>query len=29
MEARDIELMNKAADALNEEVEDVLRYQQT
>jgi metal-responsive CopG/Arc/MetJ family transcriptional regulator len=29
IEARDLELINKAADELNEEVEDVLRYQQT
>ena len=29
MEARDLELINKAADELNDEVEDVLRYQQT
>ena len=28
IEARDLELINKAADELNEEVEDVLRYQQ-
>jgi len=27
VEARDLELINKAADELNEEVEDVLRYQ--
>ena len=26
-EARDFELLNKAADELNDEVEDVLRYQ--
>ncbi len=29
IEARDLELINKAADELNDEVEDVLRYQQT
>jgi metal-responsive CopG/Arc/MetJ family transcriptional regulator len=29
IEARDLELINKAADELNEEVEDVLRYQAT
>jgi metal-responsive CopG/Arc/MetJ family transcriptional regulator len=29
IEARDLELINKAADELNEEVEDILRYQQT
>jgi metal-responsive CopG/Arc/MetJ family transcriptional regulator len=29
IEARDLELINNAADELNEEVEDVLRYQQT
>ena len=29
IEARDLELINQAADELNEEVEDVLRYQQT
>jgi metal-responsive CopG/Arc/MetJ family transcriptional regulator len=29
VEARDLELINKAADELSEEVEDVLRYQQT
>ena len=29
LEARDLELINKAADELNEEVEDILRYQQT
>ena len=29
IEARDFELIDKAADELNEEVEDVLRYQQT
>ena len=29
MEARDLDLINKAADELNDEVEDVLRYQQT
>jgi metal-responsive CopG/Arc/MetJ family transcriptional regulator len=29
IEARDLELINEAADELNEEVEDVLRYQQT
>jgi metal-responsive CopG/Arc/MetJ family transcriptional regulator len=28
IEARDLELINKAADELNDEVEDVLRYQQ-
>ncbi|MGA2390748.1 MAG: ribbon-helix-helix protein, CopG family [Candidatus Sulfotelmatobacter sp.] len=28
VEARDLELINKHADELNEEVEDVLRYQQ-
>ncbi len=27
IEARDLELINKAADELNTEVEDVLRYQ--
>jgi metal-responsive CopG/Arc/MetJ family transcriptional regulator len=27
-EARDLDLINKAADDLSEEVEDVLRYQQ-
>jgi len=27
IEARDLELLNKAADELNAEVEDVLRYQ--
>jgi metal-responsive CopG/Arc/MetJ family transcriptional regulator len=27
IEARDLELINRAADELNEEVEDVLRYQ--
>jgi hypothetical protein len=27
IEARDLELINKAADELNEEVEDILRYQ--
>ena len=27
IEARDLELLNQAADELNEEVEDVLRYQ--
>ncbi|HWY56445.1 MAG TPA: ribbon-helix-helix protein, CopG family [Terriglobales bacterium] len=27
VEARDLELINKAADELNDEVEDVLRYQ--
>ena len=27
IEARDLELINKAADELNAEVEDVLRYQ--
>ncbi len=27
VEARDLELINKAADELNAEVEDVLRYQ--
>ena len=29
LEARDLELINKAADELNAEVEDVLRYQAT
>ncbi len=29
IEARDLELINKAANELNEEVEDVLRYQAT
>jgi mRNA interferase MazF len=29
VEARDLELINKAADELNAEVEDVLRYQAT
>jgi metal-responsive CopG/Arc/MetJ family transcriptional regulator len=29
IEARDLELINNAADELTEEVEDVLRYQQT
>jgi metal-responsive CopG/Arc/MetJ family transcriptional regulator len=29
IEARDLELINKAVDELNEEAEDVLRYQQT
>ena len=29
IEARDLELINKAADELNEEVDDVLRYQET
>jgi hypothetical protein len=29
VEARDLELINKAADELNTEVEDVLRYQAT
>ena len=29
IEARDLELINKAADELNQEVEDILRYQQT
>ncbi len=29
VEARDLELINKAADELNPEVEDVLRYQAT
>ena len=29
IEARDLELINKAADELNAEVEDVLRYQVT
>jgi metal-responsive CopG/Arc/MetJ family transcriptional regulator len=29
IEARDLELINKAADELNEEVEDILGYQQT
>jgi metal-responsive CopG/Arc/MetJ family transcriptional regulator len=29
IEARDLELINNAADELNEEVEDVLHYQQT
>jgi hypothetical protein len=28
IEARDLELINKAADELNEEVGDILRYQQ-
>jgi hypothetical protein len=28
IEARDLELLDKAADELNEEVEDILRYQQ-
>jgi metal-responsive CopG/Arc/MetJ family transcriptional regulator len=28
VEARDLELINKAADELNAEVEDVLRYQE-
>jgi metal-responsive CopG/Arc/MetJ family transcriptional regulator len=28
IEARDLDLINKAADDLSEEVEDVLRYQQ-
>jgi metal-responsive CopG/Arc/MetJ family transcriptional regulator len=28
IEAHDLELINKAADELNDEVEDVLRYQQ-
>jgi hypothetical protein len=28
IEARDLELINKATDELNEEVEDILRYQQ-
>jgi hypothetical protein len=28
IEARDLELIDKAADELNEEVEDILRYQQ-
>ncbi len=28
IEARDLELINKAADELNDDVEDVLRYQQ-
>ena len=28
IEARDLELINTAADELNDEVEDVLRYQQ-
>ena len=27
IEARDLELLNKAADELNAEIEDVLRYQ--
>jgi metal-responsive CopG/Arc/MetJ family transcriptional regulator len=27
VEARDLELINQAADELNEEVEDILRYQ--
>jgi metal-responsive CopG/Arc/MetJ family transcriptional regulator len=27
VEARDLELINQAADELNEEIEDVLRYQ--
>jgi metal-responsive CopG/Arc/MetJ family transcriptional regulator len=29
VEARDLELINQAADELNSEVEDVLRYQAT
>jgi metal-responsive CopG/Arc/MetJ family transcriptional regulator len=29
IEARDLELINNAAGELNEEVEDILRYQQT
>jgi metal-responsive CopG/Arc/MetJ family transcriptional regulator len=29
IEARDLELINQAADELNEEVEDILRYQPT
>jgi len=29
VEARDLGLINKAADELNAEVEDVLRYQET
>lgn len=29
IEARDLQLINQAADELNEEVEDILRYQQT
>jgi len=29
IEARDLELINTSADELNDEVEDVLRYQQT
>jgi metal-responsive CopG/Arc/MetJ family transcriptional regulator len=29
VEARDLELINKAADELNPQVEDVLRYQAT
>jgi metal-responsive CopG/Arc/MetJ family transcriptional regulator len=29
IEARDLELINNAADELKDEVEDVLRYQQT
>jgi metal-responsive CopG/Arc/MetJ family transcriptional regulator len=29
VESRDLELINKAADELNAEVEDVLRYQAT
>jgi hypothetical protein len=29
IEVRDLALINKAADELNEEVEDILRYQQT
>jgi len=29
IEARDLELINKAADELNAEVQDVLRYQAT
>jgi metal-responsive CopG/Arc/MetJ family transcriptional regulator len=28
IEARDLDLINKAVDELNDEVEDVLRYQQ-
>jgi hypothetical protein len=28
IEARDLELINKAADELNEEIKDILRYQQ-